>query len=424
MTTTSSSGLDAAYRSLPSGARVLYRQLGVLPSSRFDVHGVAAVAALSPLTAGQTLMPLRDANLLNEEDTAGGGWCFRFTAGARRHALGLAEIHDSEHVRTRTLRRLCDWVLWTASGAQERLMPDQVVGPRTYARRPTSLPPFVTESGALAWLREHQGDLLATVRAAADAGWYSTGWQLVAAHWPLFVYAHPYELWIETHRIGLDCARRAGNPVAECQMLSAGAIGLSNSGEVEEAIEWYTAGLSAARTRHDARGTGEAHLGLARCRLNLHEPQHAEAHVREAIACWTSCGYSHGVARALIVYGEITVSRDSLPEAIGLFTDAQRRSNALGDPYGAARALALRGRAHSLGGDHDAGLSDLHQALAVIDEEGAQRWQARVRHLLGKAFAAAGDTLSASRHLKEAAECYHPIDPAAAAAVRQDLRML
>ncbi|MEV8333837.1 hypothetical protein [Streptomyces niveus] len=29
-----------------------------------------------------------------------------------------------------------------------------------------------------------------------------------------------------------------------------------------------------------------------------------------------------------------------------------------------------------------------------------------------------------SRHLKEAAECYHPIDPAAAAVVRQDLRML
>ncbi|MFD9869074.1 tetratricopeptide repeat protein [Streptomyces niveus] len=411
--------LDAGYRSLPPRAKTLYRQLAVLPTTRIDVHGAAAASALSPLTAGKALMAMCEARLLEE---AGGR--FGFAAGARGHALHLAVIHDSESGRRGTLRRLCDWVLYIATRAQEQLMPAQDIRPRVYHYQLDGPPPFASGHGALAWLREGQNDLLAIVRAAADARWYHTAWQLVDAHWPLFVYAHPYGLWIETHRIGLDCARRAGDNTAVRRMLNSGAIGLCNAQEFEEAIEWYTAGLVAARRQHDVRGEGDAHLGLARCHLQAGSPVPAEVHVLRAIECQESCDDSLGVALAQLSYGEIVIAQNNPTRAVGLLSDAHRCLSAGGDPFDTARALALRGWAHALGGDHEAALRDLHKALRVFDEAGSERWQARARHLLGKTYAASGHTDRARVHLQDAAELYQHVDPTHAATVRNTLQTL
>ncbi|MFI8818055.1 hypothetical protein ACIGWV_42310, partial [Streptomyces sp. NPDC055082] len=91
---------------------------------------------------------------------------------------------------------------------------------------------------------------------------HDTSSMLADAHWPLFHYAHPYDLWIEVHRIGLASARLAGNTAAERQMLNSGAIGLSNAGHLDEGIAWYTDCLTAARETDDVRDEGQAHIGL------------------------------------------------------------------------------------------------------------------------------------------------------------------
>ncbi|MFD9869127.1 NB-ARC domain-containing protein [Streptomyces niveus] len=417
--------LDAAYRDLQPGPKLLYRVLGVLPTSSFDTHGTAAAADLPLPDADRHLTSLCDAQLLKVEGNRRfGGLRYVFTADAQVHALGLAEATDDARARAQTVRRLCDWVLWTATEAQKRLTPAQATLPRTYAYEPSGPPPFDDRDEAWAWLEDHQGDLLPTVRAAAAERWYTTGHQLVDAHWPWFLHSHIYDVWIEAHRIGLDCARRAGDTAAERQMLNSGAIGLSNAGRIEEAIEWYTASLRAAKEAHDVRDEGQAQLGLAACHFNAGRPMPAQAHVQEAVERWNSCGYRRGVALAGILAGEIATAQENLPQAVTLFTQAHTLLTELGEEFEAARALAHRGHARALDADHDNGLSDLRQALAVFDARRTPRWQARARHLLGQAYAAAGDTGTAREHYADSADRYARFDPLRAEEVRALLAAL
>lgn len=415
--------LYASYRGLPLPARRLYRQLAALPTGAFDVHGTAAAAALTPQEAEQTLSALCDANLLNELPVTPFGPRYTFATAA--HAQALAETHDDQESRARTLRRLCDWMLWTASAAQRLLTPAQATLPRSYAHEPAGTPVFGDDPTlARAWFQVYQDGFLAVLRAVRDAGWYSTGWQLVDALWPLFLLFHPYELWIAAHEIGLECARLDGHSAAERQMLNSGAIGLSNADRAEEAIEWYTASLLIAIAAQDVRDTGQVQLGLAGAHFTAGRPGPAKSHIRMAVELWESCGYPRGVALARTLHGEITIAEGDPQRAVRLFTDAHERLTELGDTFDANRALAFRGHARVLAGEHRAGLAELDQARAVFDELGAERWQARVRHLLGEAYAASGDTGKAREQLEDAARRYERFSPAAAEPVYRALRDL
>lgn len=417
--------LDASYRALEPAAQGLYRQLGVVPEADYNVSGVAALAALPPEETGRLLLALNNARLLtvvNEEPREAS---YRFAAAVRAHARVLATSADDEQARKQTVRRWCDWVLWTATRAQKLLTPKQAdTLPRDYAHQPAGPAPFHNEAGALAWLEDRQDSLLPTVEAAASAGFHDTVWQLADAHWPLFHYLHLYELWVAVHRIALDSARRAGNPAAVRQMLNSGAIGLSSAGQTDEALAWYADSLSAALEGGDVRDQGQAHIGMAGCHFNSGRLETAEAEVRKAIGCWESCGYPRGVALAWTLQGEIAGARDDLSLAVRLFTNAHEQLTRLDDPFDAARALAFRGHARTLDGHHASGLDDLGRALEVFDGARAERWQARVRHLLGEAHAAAGHPTAARSHLEDAATRYDRFAPAEAAAVRRALESL
>ncbi|MFD6329285.1 NB-ARC domain-containing protein [Streptomyces niveus] len=414
--------LDASYQSLPPAAQLLYRQLAALPTAIVDVHGTAAAAALTPRETEQTLLALSDARLLNELAVTPFGPRYAFATAA--HAQALAATHDDEESRVRTLRRLCDWVLWTASAGQQRLTPAQATLPRSYAHEPVDAPAFDDDAVARAWFRVHQDGLLATIRSARDAGWHRTGWQLVDAHWPLFLYDHPHELWIEAHRIGLECARLDGDTTAERQMLNSGAIGLSNAGQVEEAIEWYTHSLTLATAANDVRDTGQVHLGLAGAHFTAGRPEQTTSHVRKAVELWETCGYPRGVALAWTLDGEIALAEGDPERAVRLFTDAHARLTELGDRFDANRALAFRGHARALDGEHQAGLEELDRAREMFDHLGAERWQARVRHLLGEAYATSGDTGKAREQMEDAARRYERFSPAGAEPVYRALREL
>ncbi|WP_405824375.1 NB-ARC domain-containing protein [Streptomyces sp. NBC_00838] len=416
--------LDAAYGRLLPGAQFLYRTLGVLPTASFDTHGTAAAADIPLPDAGQHLTALCNARLLEAQASGRFGPRYAFTAAAQSHAQGLAEATDGARARSQTVRRWCDWVLWTATEAQKLLTPAQATLPRTYAHQPVGPALFHDATGALAWLEDHQDAVLATVSAAADAEWHDTAWQLADALWPLFHYLHLYELWIAVHRIGLRSAILAGNRPAERQMHNSGAIGLSNSGLLEEAIEWYSRSLRAATAAGDARDEGQAHIGLAACHFNARRLEAAEWDVRQAITAWDSCDYRRGVGLAWTLKGEIAVAQGDLSQAVRSFTSAHRELTEVDDPFNAARALAFRGHARALDGDHEVGIRELGQALVTFDDAGAQRWQARGRHLLGQAYAAAGDTGTARAHYADSADRYDRFDPPRAEEVRALLAAL
>ncbi|MEU4927380.1 tetratricopeptide repeat protein [Streptomyces yokosukanensis] len=405
---TVSKALDASYAVLDPPAAHLYRTLGMLPLPTFDARTAAAACAESEQWAQRRLDELTEANLVEDigPDT------FRFHDLVRVHARACAHSAESEDGRDRTLRRVTDWYLRTATAAEQLITPAQFTLPRTYAH-PSPLPaPFTDEHGALDWLDAHRNHLMSLLRAAADRGWHATAWQLVDAMWPLFLRLRHYDLWIEAHRIGLAAARGDAHAEAERQMLNSGAIGLAAAGRTDEAADWYARSLAAARAAGDTRDEGQALHGLGGCALDAGRPDEALSHLNLAVRAWEECGYPRGVALARILLGEIALGQQEPGRAVPLFAQAHDALVDVADPHDAARALAFLGRARAQGGDHSRGTRQMLEALEVFRASGALHWQARTLEMLGQSAYAHGNREQARAHVAQARSLYEVTSPA------------
>ncbi|MEU3543261.1 tetratricopeptide repeat protein [Streptomyces paromomycinus] len=393
--------LDESYAVLTPEAARLYRRLALLPARQLDSR-LAAVALRVPLGEAERLLDvLVEANLL--EDT--GPDAYRFHDLVRLHAEERGRAEESPAAQEETSRRVGDWHLHTASAAQKLLSPIQFTLNRTYVHEPTVSCPFADESGALTWLETRRADLMATVRTADEKRWDTLAWQLVDALWPLFHRLRHYDLWIEAHEIGRRAARRDGDRTAERQMLNSGAIGLNAAGRTDDAIDWFTQSLRAAREAGDTRDEGQALLGIGAAHREAGRFQEAEVHLHRAISTWQTAGYGRGVALARIILGEIALedvqgersggaggaggagsaggAGGPAERAAELFAQAHEALVALNDPYDAARALAFSGRVSALTGPYDTAAERLGEALRFFASAGSAHWQARVSEMLG-----------------------------------------
>lgn len=401
--------LDASYAVLSGDTARLYRTLGLLPVRTFDALTAAAACGESLDWAERRLDELVEANLVED---VGPDSC-RLHDLLRIHAHDLATRDDTEAAREEALRRFCDWSLFTATAAQQRLTPAQFTLPRVYVHRPgPGLPlPFDDDVAALGWLDAHRTQLLDAVRLASRSGWYDTSWMLTDALWPLFLRLRHYEEWIEAHEIGLDAARRAGNGEAERQMLNSGAIGLGAAGRTDEATAWYGDSLAAARAAGDVRDEGQALMGLGACHREAGRPDEAVAHLNRAIAVWEECGYPRGAALARTTLGEIALAAGEPEEASNCFARAHAALVAVNDPHDAARSLAFLGRARVRAGAYAEGVAHMNEALAVFTASGAAFWQARTLEMLGDSAAERGDEPAAADLLARARELFAATSP-------------
>ncbi|WUH95884.1 tetratricopeptide repeat protein [Streptomyces sp. NBC_00433] len=407
--------LDASYAVLDAEAALLYRRLGQLPLlTAFDTLTAAAACARSPRWAAHRLDVLVEANLVE----VGGPDTYRFHDLVRVHAHGLGAADTGDGSPEVTLRRLCDWLLHTTTAAEQRLTPTQLMLPRDYAYPPDLPPPFADDPGAVRWLDAHRLDLMAAMRQAADRGWYALVWQLANAMWPLFLRLRHYDLWIEAYDIGLAAARSDGNPRAERQMLTSGAIGLNAARRFDDAAARYEEALRAARAAGDSRDEGQALLGIGRCHREAGRPDAAVPYLRQAITVWEACGYPRGAALARTVLGELALADGRPDEAAAHFAQAREALVAVNDPHDASRALAFLGRARALGGDHEGGAALMAEALAVFAASGATHWQGRALEMLGDSARENADHPRAVDLLTRALACYEITSPADARRVR------
>lgn len=407
--------LDASYAVLRPEAARMYRALGILPLPDFDSRTAAAACAVSLEWAEQRLDELVEANVL--EDI--GADVFRFHDLVRIHAQDRATATDSEADRERTLRRVADWYLQTATAAQSRITPAQFTLPRTYAHPSSLSAPFTDDRGALGWLHDRRTHLMTFLRLAVERGWHATAWQLVDAMWPLFLRLRHYDLWLEAHRIGLEAARSHGHCEAERQMLNSGAIGLSAARLTDEAIEWYSASLSAAGKAGDARDEGQALLGLGGCHYDAGRFVEAVAYLNRAVTIWEGCGYPRGVALARIVLGEVALAEHDPERAVTCFARARQGLLAVADPHDAARALAFLGRARARTGEQATGTAQMEEALAVFTASGAVHWQARTLEMLSDTARERGEDPSAQEFHARALALYETTSPPDARRLRR-----
>lgn len=399
--------LDEACRRLPDDITRAYRLLSVLPANEFDEPAVAAVCAVSPQRATEILDALVEMHLV--EESARG--CYRIHSLVLPYVRQQAERQENVTVRRKAVRRFLDFCLATLSAAEVLLCPGRKILRRDYETFTPGPPPFADGDGALDWLKDRSGWLMAALRAAADGGWYQTAWQMADAMWPMFLRLRPHLLWIESHEIGLAAARLAGDQDGIVRMLTSGGIGLQNAGHLDEATEWFADALASARKRHNKWDQAQALHGIGQSHWLANRFGPAEDSLTEALALRDDLGYRRGKALTRIILGDISRATGRIDEALGLLARAHADLLAEGDRHDAARAAAFLGLAYADSGDIEAAQRYLLVARHTFAIVRSVLWEARALEMLGQVKEHHGGTESARRWYEHSLQLYKGSSP-------------
>nr|WP_249714231.1 hypothetical protein [Micromonospora sp. NBRC 107566] len=165
---------ELSYTALPSGARRLFRYLGLVPGHDFGLPAAAALAGLRQADVREPLGLPCAAHLVTEHLPG------RYTMhdllrsfAARKRA---ADTDPAEVARAR--RRLVDFYVQTAHEAYPQLLPRRDDWPRDLAYPPAESLRFADRTTALRWHDEERENLIGAIRQAERHGWRRSAWQL------------------------------------------------------------------------------------------------------------------------------------------------------------------------------------------------------------------------------------------------------
>ncbi|MBO8192041.1 tetratricopeptide repeat protein [Streptomyces oryzae] len=419
------SALDESYQVLTPDVACAYRRLGVLPVDVFGIQAAAAACAADVQTMRGLLEELIEASLLEElgPHPTTGRVGYRLHDLIRLHAAQRAAREETEAASADTVRRLADWYLSTATAARTLLAPSHRRLRRDYVFPPAAALGFEEAGRALDWMNSEGPNLMQLVRLSAERGWDATCWQLVDAMQPWFLRTRPYDLWVESHQLGLAAARRAGHPDGVSRMLTTGGSGMYNAGRLDDALDWFGQALEDARSRGDRRAEAQALHGLGQTHRLAGGLKRAALLFTESLDIRSAIGYRRGEALTRICLGDVALAADRPDQARQYLSQARTELLAVQDTYDAARALAFLGRAcaHPSVREYQEAVRLLNTALGEFRAVGSVHWQAHVLEMLGQTAQEQQETEAARRHFLDSLALYEPVSPSDARRLRKRL---
>lgn len=395
--------LDQALSALDGDDARLYLLAGLLPPQVPLEPRLAAALTGFPLgKAAAGLERLADAHLLRPRahDT------YQMHDLVRDHAARRAQ----QQIRQpdRVLRRAFDYHLGHVAAAERLLCPTRPPQQRDRSW-PEHLPApqFAGERAALGWLHERSPGLMALLREAQAQGWNDAGWQLVDGLWPLWHRLHDLESWVAAHRIGLELARASGRPAAVRRMLTSGAAGLTAAAHYAEAGQWYAQARGLAAEAGDLRDEGQALLGLGAVAFEAGRPADGAPALHQAIKAWMRIGYRRGVALALVLLGEISLTqKDARTHFRAAYHVFEKHVD---DPFDHSRTRCFLAYTHFLTTppEIDNGMALLDESIDYFTSEGRTYWYGRALEMKAHGAQAAGDTARARAFAEQALEAWH-----------------
>ena len=260
-----------SYRTLSPDAAGVFRSLGLLAGPDVCAPAVAALIAADTATARQLLELLARMYLVEES----GQDRYRLHDLLRLYAAerGLAE--DTDEGRAAARRRLLDWYLHTAYAANSAIIRFPRI-PCIFALDAAAegcVPlTFATIRQALDWCETEHGNLMASIRMAAETGHHVAAWKIPATLWGHFVIRKPWHDVITSHQLGLAAAREIDDRTGEAWMLAF--LGYAHRVRCpEEAIRYCHQALAILRERGDRLGQAQVLYGLG---LAYHELRRSE----------------------------------------------------------------------------------------------------------------------------------------------------
>jgi len=411
--------LDGSYQVLsPNGAH-LYRALGACPVAWFDLGMIAAVLGTSAEQAETRVDVLVDANLL--EDLGGR---YRFHDLVRLHAMRCAQTDTPVAEHGVAFGRLVDFLLASATRAEEELTPSHRILNRTYRFTHEPPAPFTGPDQALDWLEEQRPNLMSVLRHCVAEQIHDAVWQLADAMWPLFLRRRYPEDRLEAQNLGVNAARLDGDERAEGSLLTSLAGTLKRAGQLQDAAAVVEQALELYQRIGDQRGLAQACNGLAKIYLELGELERAGQFFGRALELRVQIGYRRGVYLTYQGIGLVAAARGDLARAAWHLRRSYRGLTAVGDTYDAAWSLALWAQATAERGPHARVLRRLDRARAAMAAAGSAFGQGEVLEIIGQVHEAGGEPAAAREHYAAALEYLAATGPVAELRVRARLNRL
>ncbi|GII90734.1 ATP-binding protein [Sinosporangium siamense] len=350
-----------SYRALPADSARLFRLLGLHPGPDFGVGAVCALAEIDTRRARQLLDGLVAAHML--EQTGPGR--FEFHDLLRAYAIDQARVEESDESRAAALRRLLEWYLHTAGAAQTWIRPSREHVPFDEPAGGVKPLSFTDYDQAVDWAEQEQFNFLPAIRAAVKAGLDRHAWRFALVLWSAKAPSTPAAEWLTIGQIGLEAARRAGEPLGEAELFRSLGFTHVKINNMAGALESHGGALAIQRDLGHRQGEATALNALGLACLRWRRLPEAEAHFREAAAVFESLNSPHWNAVVLANLAAAHCQAGRLPEA----TDAihrvlayQREKN---NKRSIGNALHLKSGVHLDRGELDEALQTAQEAVEL-----------------------------------------------------------
>ncbi|MFJ6015443.1 NB-ARC domain-containing protein [Streptomyces sp. NPDC092952] len=367
--------LDLGYQEFPPEKARLYRLLGWLPGTTFDV-GVAAVAAdLDAARARTMLGELAAARLLE----AGEDGRYRFHDLVRLHAGERAEAEEPGGARLALTGRVLTHYLALTALADRAIRQDRLRVGDLSGLLDTAPDPFTAGAGPapLDWLEAEHRNILAVLRTAAREETLAAGvWQLAEVFTVLFFHNRHLGDWRESLELGAAAAAAAMEPAAEARLRSLLSRPLMDLGEYDAARRELDTAAACAEVSGDllVRASVQEFTGRYWERFDL---SHAMDAYRSAFELSTEAREERGAALAAYFLGCAQDANGDHPQALATLDGAHTRLTQLDDRRMAPRALAAIGLVHDHLGETDKAIRALGQAVAELRAQRATHYEAQ-----------------------------------------------
>jgi tetratricopeptide (TPR) repeat protein/transcriptional regulator with XRE-family HTH domain len=386
---------------LPADSARAFTVLGLHPGTSFDIGSGAALMGVEPSAMWRHLRLLVEVSLL-EPDARGR---YRFHDLLRDFARRRADACFDEVTTRAAVIRLVDRYIAFADGM------DRILTPSRHRAEMAPSSPHVdatvsTYPEAMREMTAERDNVAAVARAASRHGLDEQCWQLAFAVRGFAFIAKDIELWIETHRLAMAAAVRAGNQYAEAVTCNNLGLATMTTGDDVAAAALYERARVLFVRLGDRHGEHTALAHQAWVHVRRREFEEALKLSLRALAFVDVHGTPRNRAILLRDTALIEVSLDRCLDAVprllkaaemfrtfNLFVDEAMTSNVLGEAYLALDDLVDAWEAF-----------DRAVALGRMADSAAE--QARGHDGLGKVAGARGEAADARRHWRTAIDLF------------------
>jgi DNA-binding SARP family transcriptional activator/tetratricopeptide (TPR) repeat protein len=353
-----------SYRTLPEGARRMFRLLGLVPALDVSVDAAAALADAAPADAARLLDELTAAHLL-QQDAPGRFW---FHDLLRLYAVERATIEDSQRDRRAAVERLLWWYECAGDAAARVLYPQRLRLEREADG--TASPAFAGEPAALAWLDSERDNLVLAVEHAASHGPKEVAWRLADTLRGYFWLRMHTVDWLRIGTAGVAAAQAEGGPTARAAAEFNLGDALVRQSQYRQAAGHFARALTLAEEIEWTPMRSAALGSLGSVHLHAGEPRAAQAYLMRALDLARAAGSRFteavilgGLAVAHRELGDLDESADAFDETIKAFAECGVRQAEMS-------ALAGLGQTYHAMGDLDRAADSFMRALTVLRELG------------------------------------------------------